>query len=285
MKNNYCHRKLTIIQANAGQGVSRVAEILSVSDLILLFVKRDFVTLYKQTVLGPLWFVIQPLMMTIVFTVVFGKIAKIPTDGIPPFLFYLSGLVPWGYFSACLDKNSSIFVSNSGIFSKVYFPRLAVPIANVISNLIAFAVQFVTLILFILYFSYSGSTVSPNWLLAWIVPFLLLQMAMLGMGIGLIISSMTVKYRDLMIVVPFGIQLWMYATPIVYPLSEAGANLQFLLSFNPMTATIETFRYIFLGKGMINPLSILLSVTTSFSIFLIGIFLFWKSERNFIDTV
>lgn len=276
---------LTVIDSRSLRGSSQLKELWSARDLILLFVKRDFVTLYKQTVLGPLWFLIQPLLMTIVFTVVFDKIANIPTDGIPSFLFYMSGIVPWSYFAANIEKNSSIFVSNQATFSKVYFPRLAVPIATVITNLFALLIQFSTFFLFLTYYLYIGTNIEPNWWAIWITPLLLIQIATLGMGVGLLISALTVKYRDLVFVVSFGIQLWMYATPIVYPLSQASPKLQLLLSLNPMTGVIEVIRFIYFGTDTLKLQSISIGIFSSLVTFGLGVYLFRKVERSFIDTV
>ncbi len=260
-------------------------EVWGARNLIYLFVRRDFVTLYKQTILGPIWFLIQPLMTTVVFTVVFGKIANIPTDGIPPFLFYMSGIILWTYFSACIEKNSSIFVANQSIFSKVYFPRLTVPIAVVITNLFSFSIQFITFIAFLGYYTYQGVGVQTSWWALIVMPFLILQCAILGMGVGLLISALTVKYRDLVFIVGFGIQLWMYASPVVYPLSQASSKLQLILSFNPITGVIELFRLGFMGVGTINWLSIVIGLFSTITIFSMGLYLFSRAEKSFIDTV
>ena len=265
--------------------VFNLREVWGARNLIYLFVRRDFVTLYKQTILGPIWFLIQPLMTTIVFTVVFGKIANIPTDGIPPFLFYMSGIILWTYFSACIEKNSSIFVANQSIFSKVYFPRLTVPIAVAITNLFSFSIQFITFIAFLIYYTYQGVGVQTSWWALIVMPFLILQCAILGMGVGLLISALTVKYRDLVFIVGFGIQLWMYASPVVYPLSQASSKLQLILSFNPITGVIELFRLGFMGVGTINWLSIVIGLFSTIAIFSMGLYLFSRAEKSFIDTV
>ncbi len=259
-------------------------EIWAYKDLIMLFVRRDFVAYYKQTILGPLWFLIQPLFTTVVFTVIFGKIANIPTNGIPPMLFYMAGVVCWNYFAECLNKTSNTFVSNAGIFGKVYFPRLVTPISVVISNLLTFLIQFALFICFWFYFMSKGSDIhiSP---FVWFLPFLILQMACLGLGIGIIVSSMTTRYRDLTFAVGFGVQLWMYATPIVYPLSEVHGKLKILVMMNPMTPVIETFKSIFLGAGSINMNMLLYSWIEVIVILLIGIIMFSKVEKNFMDTV
>jgi lipopolysaccharide transport system permease protein len=253
-------------------------------DLIRLFVRRDFVAQYKQTILGPIWFIIQPLFTTIVFTVVFGKIAKIPTEGVPNFLFFLAGNVVWGYFSGCLTDTSTTFTVNAGLFGKVYFPRLTVPTSIVISKIAQFAIQFTLFIAFYAYFISAGSAIVPNlWVLA--LPLLLMQMALLGLGTGILISSLTTKYRDLNFAVGFGVQLWMYATPIVYPLSQIPERFHKFFSLNPMTAIIETFRYAFFGKSAITALDMAISWAVTLCILLVGMVLFNRVEKIFMDTV
>ena len=250
----------------------------------MLFVRRDFVSVYKQTILGPLWFLIQPLFTTLVFTVIFGKVAKIPTDGLPPVLFYMSGIVFWNYFAACLDKTSDTFVSNSGIFGKVWFPRLTVPISIVISSLITFGIQFALFLCFYSYFFMSGADISLRPLVL-ITPLLIVQMAALGLGLGIIVSSMTTKYRDLRYLVGFGVQLWMYVTPIVYPVSEIPNKYQWAIALNPMAPIIEAFRYSFLGAGTVHPWQMGLSIGTTLFILATGIILFSRIEKSFMDTV
>jgi len=253
-------------------------------DLILMFAKRDFVAFYKQTILGPLWYLLQPLFMTIVFTVVFNNIASIPTDGTPPFLFYLTGLVPWQYFAACMTKTSDTFVANAGIFGKVYFPRLAVPVAVVITNMLAFIIQFMLVAAFLVIFAWRGATVEPNtWLLA--LPLLLVQMALLGLGMGTLLSSLTTRYRDLTFVVTFGTQLWMFATPVVYPLSQVPERWHWLLGLNPMTAVVEIFRKALLGAGTVNTGELATSVLVTILILFTGLTLFTRVERTSMDTV
>jgi lipopolysaccharide transport system permease protein len=253
-------------------------------DLIWLFVRRDFIAIYKQTVLGPLWFLLQPLFTTVVFTIVFGRIAQIPTDNMPPALFYMAGVVVWGYFSGCLTSTSDTFVSNAGIFGKVYFPRLVVPVSLVISNIITFMIQFVLLLCFILYFYLSGALVRPSlWIL--ITPFLILYMAVLGLGTGILISSLTTKYRDLTFAVSFGVQLWMYATPIVYPMSEVPEQWNWIMMLNPMTTVVETFRYAFLGVGTVTLGLWGTGIAVAFIILILGMLLFSRIEKTFMDTV
>jgi len=253
-------------------------------DLIMLFVKRDFVTFYKQTILGPLWFLLQPLFTALVFTVIFGKIAKIPTDGLPQMLFYMSGIVIWNYFSDCLNKTSDTFVANAGIFGKVYFPRLTVPVSIVITNLITFAIQFFLFLIFWVYFYVGGAAITPT-LWSLLIPLLLIQMAALGLGLGILVSSLTTKYRDLKFVVGFGVQLWMYATPIVYPMSQIPDKWQWLFALNPMAAIVETARFAFLGAGSVRPWNLAISFAMTLLILLAGTVLFSRIEKTFMDTV
>ncbi len=259
-------------------------EIWRYRDLIVLFIRRDFVAKYKQTLLGPLWFVIQPLLTTLMFTVVFGKIAKIPTDGLPPMLFYMCGITAWNYFSGSLRATSNTFVGNAGIFGKVYFPRLVTPISIVISGLIQFFIQFLFLLSFMLFFGISGASFTPNIYII-LIPVLIILMAGLGLGFGIILSSLTTKYRDLMNLVGFGVQLWMYGTPIVYPLSELSGNLKLLILLNPITSIVETFRFALLGAGTVNWLHLLYSFGFMIVTLIIGVLLFNKIEQSFMDTV
>jgi lipopolysaccharide transport system permease protein len=261
-----------------------LGELYRYRDLIYMFVRRDFVTFYKQTILGPLWYIIQPLVSTLVLTIIFGKIAKIPTDGIPPFLFYMAGTVVWGYFSTCLTGTSNTFVVNAGIFGKVYFPRLTVPVSKVIIGFLQFGIQFIMFLGFLTYFIWSGVEVQLNYFI-FAIPFVLLQMAILGLGSGILISSLTTKYRDLTFAMGFGVQLWMYATPIVYPLSVIPKKYQILLSLNPMTSIVETFRGAFFGTSAIEPVHIAISVSMTILIFIAGVIMFSRIEKTFMDTV
>lgn len=262
----------------------RLAELWAYRDLIALFVRRDFVSVYKQTILGPLWYLIQPLLTTITFTVIFGSIAALPTDGIPQFLFYMSGTVIWTYFAECLTKTSNTFVTNAHLFGKVYFPRLAVPISILFSNLITFAIQFAFFLIFILIFALRGAAVRPNlWALA--SPLLLLIMAGLGLGFGIIISSLTTKYRDLRFLVQFGTALLMYATPIIYPVSAVPQRFQWLIQANPLTPVVETFRYAFLGAGSVHLPGLLYSLGFMLIIVFLGALMFNHVEATFMDTV
>jgi lipopolysaccharide transport system permease protein len=262
----------------------RFRELWRARDLIMLFVWRDFVSVYKQTILGPLWYLIQPLLTTLTFTVVFGRIASLPTDNIPDFIFYLAGSVIWGYFSECLNKTSGTFITNSNLFGKVYFPRLAVPVSILISNLITFAIQFMLFLGFVLYYWWIGSAVAPNWTMV-LLPFYILVMAGLGLGFGIIVSALTTRYRDLQFLVRFGVQLVMYATPIIYPLSSIPEKYQIFIIANPMTSIIEAFRYSFLGAGSINIFHMLYSFGFMLVILTIGILLFNRVETTFMDTV
>jgi lipopolysaccharide transport system permease protein len=274
----------TIIRPVSGWFDLHLSELWRYRDLIGLFVRRDFVATYKQTILGPLWFLIQPLFSTIVFTIIFGKIARIPTDGLPPMLFYMAGIVSWNYFATCLNSTSDTFVSNANIFGKVYFPRLAVPISVVITSLLTFSIQFMLFLSFWAYFYMQGSAINPTlWIL--ITPLLVLQMALLGLGIGILVSSMTTKYRDLKYILGFGVQLWMYATPVVYPMSQISEKWQWLFILNPMAAIVETFRYAFLGAGSVKIGQLATSMSITCIILIIGIILFSKIEKSFMDTV
>jgi lipopolysaccharide transport system permease protein len=253
-------------------------------DLIALLVRRDFVAYYKQTVLGPMWFLIQPLLTTLVFTVIFGRIAGISTDGVPPFLFYMAAVVPWTYFAQCLTKTSDVFITNAGIFGKVYFPRLVVPLATVITNLITFGIQFLLFVAFYVYFLAAGADFGWNaWLIA--LPLMVAHMAILALSIGILISAMTAKYRDLAFTVGFGVQLWMYATPIVYPLSQVPQAWRWVFALNPVTGVVESFRHAFFGTPAPSPSILATGVLVTACLFLLGLILFSRVERWSADTV
>ena len=253
-------------------------------DLMMLFVRRDFVASYKQTILGPLWHLIQPLLTTLMFTVVFGRIAGLPTDGVPEFLFYMAGTTIWGYFANCLTRTSGTFIANAGIFGKVYFPRMVVPVSTVISQLIAFAIQFAFFLFFYGLFWVRSAPIHPNWTVA-LLPLLLLLMAGMGLGFGVIISSMTTKYRDLQVLVGFGVQLWMYATPVIYPLSTMPEKYRWMIVANPMSAIVETFRYGFFGTGTFSWAYLSYSAGFTVILLLAGMAVFNRVERTFMDTV
>ena len=252
--------------------------------LIFLFVWRDFVSFYKQTILGPLWYIIQPILTTLVFTIIFGKLANISTDGLPSFLFYMCGNVIWGYFSSCMIKTSTSLSANSNILGKVYFPRLVIPISILISNLIAFGIQLLIFILFIIWFKVNGSNISPSIYLIF-APYFLILMAGLGMGIGIIISSVTTKYRDLQFVITFGVQLLMYLTPVIFPLSSIPKNFQFLAMLNPMTPILEFFRFAFLGNGTVYIWNVIYCNFIVVIFIVIGLVIFNRVEKTFMDTV
>lgn len=262
----------------------RLNELWQYRDLILLFVWRDFVAYYKQTILGPLWYLIQPILTTVVFTVIFSNIAQLSTDGLPPFLFYLAGNTVWGYFSACLSSTSNTFTANASVLGKVYFPRLTIPISVVFSNIISFVIRLGVFLGFVAYHLVVGVKISPTW---WILslPLLILIMAGLGLGAGIIVSSLTTKYRDLQQLVGFGVQLLMYAAPVIYPISSVPGKWQWLLIANPMTSVVEVFRLAFLGVSSLNPIYLLYSIGFMVAILLAGVLIFNRVEANFMDTV
>ena len=258
-------------------------------DLILLMVKRNFTLLYKQTILGPAWVIIQPLLTTVVFTVVFGNLAGLPTDGVPKFLFYMAGNVMWHFFSQCLTVTSNTFVNNSRLFGKVYFPRLVMPFATVLTEMINFAVQFLLFIIFVVIYAARGdSGVNPNWQLILLTPLLLLQLGLLGLGFGIIISALTTKYRDLAMLVTFGVHLWMYGTPVTYSTSMIADKFPGLIGaymLNPITPIIELFRAAYLGVPRYSYGYNLLSVAVTAVVFALGVILFSHTEKTFMDTV
>lgn len=259
-------------------------EIWQYRDLLMLLVRRDFVSVYKQTILGPLWFIIQPILTTLMFMVVFGGIAKISTDGMPQSLFYMAGIVTWNYFSSCLSTTSDTFITNAGIFGKVYFPRVIMPISIVVSKLISFGVQFVLFLAFFFYYYFSGATLHPNATLL-LLPVLIITSAGLGLGMGLIITSLTTKYRDFRFLIQFAIQLAMYASPVIYPLSSIPEKYKMYILANPMSAIIETFKYSFLGSGVFEWSYLAYSVGFMLITLLLGIIIFNKVEKSFMDTV
>lgn len=256
-------------------------------DLLMLLVRRDFVSFYKQTILGPLWFFIQPLLTTIMFTFIFGNLAGISTDGLPQPLFYMAGITAWNYFADCLTKTSTVFKDNANIFGKVYFPRLIMPLSIVVSNLVKFGVQFLLFIVLLLYYYLTGADFQVTWAIT-LFPLLVVLMALLGLGCGMIISAMTTKYRDLAFLVTFGVQLLMYATTVIYPLSTAienYPNYAWIIEYNPMTPIIEIFRYGFLGAGSFSWDMLAYTCVVTLAITFFGIVIFNKVEKNFVDTV
>jgi len=277
------------IRPNKGWFDLNLKEIYRYRDLILLFVKRNFKVFYKQTVLGPAWVVLQPLLTTIVFNVIFGNIAGLPTDGVPSFLFYMAGNIAWQYFSGCLTETSNTFIQNRQIFGKVYFPRLIMPISTVFTQLINFGVQFAMFLVFMAFYAFKpGSVVKPDWQLILLTPVMLLQLGALGLGFGIIVSALTTKYRDLAMLVTFGVQLWMYATPVTYSTSliyDKIPSMAGLYMLNPMTPIIELFRSAYLGVEMTGMGYWGISWITTAIVLVIGIMLFTRIERTFVDTV
>lgn len=260
-------------------------EVWQYRDLIYLFTKRSFVVTYKQTILGPAWIFLNPLISSIMYAFVFGGIAGIETDGIPQLLFYLCSNAVWIFFSSSLTKNATTFTANANVFGKVYFPRLTMPISNVLSSVIQFGVQMLLVLAFLAYFLAKG-TVHPNWWAWLLIPVELVHLGLLGLGFGIIISSLTTKYRDLSILVTFGVQLWMYATPIVYPMSQLGDGLmKAILMVNPVTPPVELFRYAVLGQGAVVPAYMALSWVATVVVAVLGIMIFNKVEKTFMDTV
>lgn len=253
-------------------------------DLTMLFVWRDFVAQYKQTILGPLWHLIQPLFTTLLFTLIFGRVAKLPTDDLPPMLFYMAGITCWNYFAECLNRSSGTFINNASIFGKVYFPRLCVPVSVVISNIIKFGIQFGLLLAFMLFYYAEGAPIHPNALVL-LTPVLVLIMAAMGLGVGIIVSALTIRYRDLQVLITFGVQLAMYATPVIYPLSMISEKHRWIVMANPMSSIVETFRYAFLGAGSFDLSSLVYSAIITLVILFVGIVLFNHVERTFMDTV
>jgi len=262
-------------------------EIWQYRDLLMLFVKRDVVTLYKQTILGPLWYLIQPLFTSVIFTVIFNTIAGIDTGTIPPFLFNLAGVTSWNYFKECLTATSDTFKKNSNLFGKVYFPRIIMPMSIVISNLLKFGIQLGVLIGFYLYYVFNGFEIVPNAFVL-LYPLLILVMGMLGLGLGMIISSMVTKYRDLTFLVSFGVQLLMYVSAVMYPISlvkEKLADYSWIVEYNPMAHIIETSRYLLLNDGSLSINGIIYSTVITIIIFFVGLIIFNRTEKSFIDTV
>lgn len=258
-------------------------EVWDYRDLVYMFVKRDFVSSFKQTILGPLWFFINPIFTTVVYLIVFGNIANLSTDGAPKILFYLAGVTLWNYFSSSLGGTSNVFVGNAGIFGKVYFPRLVMPITIVISNLMRFGVQFLLFLVVFFYYWYKGE-VTPNW---WVLftPIFILMMSLFALGVGMIFSSLTTKYRDLSMLLTFGISLYMYATPVIYPTSMLSAKIQPYAKYNPLTGIFEGFKYAWMGVGEFHPNMLVYSCVIILILLAIGTVIFNKVEKGFMDTV
>ena len=278
----------TIIKPKNGWFDLHLKEVWAYRDLTLLFVKRNFISLYKQTVLGPAWAIIQPLLTTVIFTVVFGGIAKLSPNGINGFVYYLCGNIFWQYFGTSLSMTSTTFTANSGIFGKVYFPRLVLPISTVITNLISLGIQFIFFIVsWAIFMFMPGNIMQPSWLIA-LVPFLVVEMAMLAMGVGIIVSALTTKYRDLTMLVGFGVQLWMYATPVAYASTLfSGSKWETLYWCNPMVPILETIKYSFMGPvaAQFKPVFLMISVIVTAIVLFVGVLLFSRVEKTFMDTV
>ena len=274
----------TVIGPHKGVFDWRLAELWRCRDLISLFIWRDFVALYKQTILGPLWHIIQPLLTTLTFTIIFGKVAGLSTNGSPPFLFYLAGNILWSYFSGCLSKTATTFVANSALLGKVYFHRLAIPISIVLSNLISFGIQFALFLAFWAFYLAKGVRVEPNlWMLS--APLAVLMIAGFGLGGGIIVSALTTRYRDLAQLVTFGVQLLMFATPVIYPVSAVPEKYRWIVSLNPLSPVVEAFRNGFLGGGTVTVGQLAVSVGVMVAILVVGLMLFSRVERTFMDTV
>jgi len=259
-------------------------EVWHYRDLLLMLVKKDYVTFYKQTILGPIWFFIQPILTTLIYVLIFGKIAKLSTDGAPQIAFYLSGVTIWNYFSESLTKTSTVFRDNAAVLGKVYFPRLIMPLSIVVSGLMKFAIQFALFIAVVMYYTFAENTLNPNiWILA--TPFLVLLMAAFSLGLGMIFSSLTTKYKDLVFLLTFGIQLFMFATPVVYPVNSIPADRQWIVNLNPLTGIFECFRYGFLGSGSFTPETLIMSTGIIALILVLGVLIFNKVEKSFMDNV
>lgn len=260
-------------------------EVWRYKDLIVLFTKRSFQLTYKQTVLGPAWIFLSPLITSVIYAFVFGGIAGIGTDGVPSILFYMCSNAIWTFFSSCVNKNATAFKANANVFGKVYFPRLTIPISNVLSSMVQFIIQMLMVMGFLVFFVIKGEA-HPNWAMWPLIPLILIHLGVMGLGFGIIISSLTTKYRDLAILVTFGVQLWMYITPIVYPLSQLGkGTMRTILLINPVTAPVELFRLAVLGQGTINYLFLGISAAVTVLVALIGIMIFNRVEKTFMDTV
>ena len=279
----------TRIRPKTGWFDLNLKDVWAYRDLIWVLVKRDFSLIYKQTILGPAWVVIQPLLTTLIFTVIFGNVAGLPTDGVPKFMFYMGSNIAWHFFSSCLTQTSNTFITNRNLFGKVYFPRLCMPISTVFSQLINFFVQFAMFIGFVVFYALQpDAMIRPNWRLIALTPLMLLQLGMLGLGFGIIVSSVTTKYRDLQLLVTFGVQLWMYATPVAYPASMIAEKFPHMLGvymLNPITPLIEMFRSAYLGTTCYYMQYYWLSLGMTIVVFMLGVVLFSRVEKTFMDTV
>lgn len=261
-----------------------INQIWKFKELLFLFVWRDFVSVYKQTILGPLWFFIQPILTSITFTIIFGNFAQISTDGMPKIIFYMAGITMWNYFADCLNKTSNTFVANQGLFGKVYFPRLIVPLSIIVTNLLKFGIQITLFMGFWVYYYVVNDALEPNWYIL-TFPLLVLIMAALGLGFGMVISALTTKYRDLTFLIGFGVQLLMYGSPVIYPMSTVPEKHQWIIKLNPMTSIIDTFKHAFMGTGSFDGYNLLYSGIFAVCILFLGLVVFNKVEKSFIDTV
>ena len=285
-KNTTAEQWDSVIESRHSLFDINLKELWHYRDLLVLFVRRDFVTVYKQTILGPLWFFIQPLLTTITFTIIFGNVAQLSTDGAPKIVFYMAGITLWGYFSTCLTTVSGVFNANAGIFGKVYFPRLIMPLTIVISNLMKFGVQFLLFICFVIYFTLQNQIQPNNWIM--LTPLIIVLMALISMGIGLILSSMTTKYKDLNQLIGFGVQLLMYLSAVMYPLALIEEKLPkygWLVHYNPLAYIIETSRYMLLNVGTLSVKGLLFTFVVTMLVFFLGLLIFNRTEKSFIDTV
>ena len=276
--------KLSIITPRKSLFDLKLKEVWNYRDLFLLFIRRDITVSYKQTVLGPLWFFIQPLLTTLMFLLIFGRIARISTGGVPPILFYLGGITVWNYFSECIRLTSDTFVKNAGLFGKVYFPRIITPLSIVSSNLVKFSIQFALFLGVFFYYYLTNAQIQPNITLLFL-PVYILILAVLALGFGLIISAMTTKYRDLTFLIQFGIQLWMYATPVIYPISQIPEKYRWAIMANPVSSIVEAFKYGFTGSGDFYLKGVLYSGIFAIVLFFIGVAIFNRTEKTFMDTV
>ena len=277
-------KPITIIKPQNNPLAIDLGTLWKYRDLIRMFVKRDFTTFYKQTILGPLWFIIQPLFTSAMFMLIFGRLANISTDETPQMLFYMAGVINWNYFSECFSKTANTFAENKNLFGKIYFPRLAVPLSEAITNMIRYVIQFTLFLAFYLFFFINGAPVSPNWLIVF-TPLVLLYLAFLSLGYGMWISSLTAKYWDLKFALPFVVQLWMYATPIVYPLSLIPEKYKVFMILNPVAPAIEFFKMAWLGAGTVDLLHTGLSGLFAFFIVVSGLIIFNRTEKTFVDTI
>ncbi len=283
LENNKENRWTEIIEPQSSLLNLNLKEVWRYRDLLLLLVKRDFVTYFKQTILGPIWFFINPIFTTVIYTLVFGNIAGISTNGAPKVAFYLSGVVMWNYFSTSLTQTSTVFTVNAPIFGKVYFPRLIMPLAIVVSNLMQFGIQFLLFLVIVIYYTFQGQ-LHPN-IFVLLTPILIVQMAAFALGVGMIFSSMTTKYKDMTMLLAFGVQLFMYATPVIYPLSTIDEKYRYLVELNPLTAIIENFRYAFLGVGNLNIPALGYSFVVISILLAIGTIIFNRVQKGFMDTI